>query len=424
MLFKFLAVVNQARCYLKFQLVVKKMYIFSSQTPKMQRIVGMDTEANFRTIVASGILRKTRMFKKRVTCILSAPTYLIKVKDEIALVEFVGSNQVKTIHDNAKCDEQYFRTRPATLEKISQELQQKKPREVYNDFLLQDKELVQTPRNLCQLYSKKHNDKKTKNNHNGPVGNLADRMLRVVSLCQQEPMVRSVNFTSNSIDVTIFSDDQISDIKRFCCTGRTPLTVDKTFNLCEIHVTVTTFKNLSVTNKTTGEPPIMLGPLYIHSSSSAKCYNQFFSLLSGALNNVDTKLLTIGTDDEKAMRKSISENFPDSTNIICSRHLKSNVEEFMKNKVGLNVSERRRINETIFGRTGIITTEKEESFEKKTLDLLHNTENPSLRNYLVRRVLPLIKKGIFCVTKNKQLSAHWTNNNTESMNHVLKHMID
>nr|XP_039254271.1 uncharacterized protein LOC120331266 [Styela clava] len=95
-------------------------------------------------------LKGTKMFKKRVTCILSSPTYLLKVKDEIALVEFVGSNQVKTIHLNAK-----------TLEKISQELQQKKPREVYNDFLLQDKVLVQTPRNLCQLYSKKHNDKKT-----------------------------------------------------------------------------------------------------------------------------------------------------------------------------------------------------------------------------------------------------------------------
>ena len=42
---------------------------------------------------------------------------------------------------------------------------------------------------------------------------------------------------------------------------------------------------------------------------------------------VDSDLgqLVIGTDDEKAMVKAITSAFPESTHVLCSRHLKRNV---------------------------------------------------------------------------------------------------
>ena len=53
-----------------------------------------------------------------------------------------------------------------------------------------------------------------------------------------------------------------------CCGGpstmSTVIRVDKTFNLSQIHVTITAFKNLSVYEKVPGEHPIMLGPIFLH----------------------------------------------------------------------------------------------------------------------------------------------------------------
>ena len=35
----------------------------------------------------------------------------------------------------------------------------------------------------------------------------------------------------------LYIGQQIDDIKEMCCTGQTVLGVDKTFNLCRMHVT-------------------------------------------------------------------------------------------------------------------------------------------------------------------------------------------
>jgi hypothetical protein len=52
----------------------------------------------------------------------------------------------------------------------------------------------------------------------------------------------------------------MADIRRFCCSRpsahSTVLGVDKTFNLGELHVTATVFKNLAVGRQTTDNFPI------------------------------------------------------------------------------------------------------------------------------------------------------------------------
>ena len=76
--------------------------------------------------------------------------------------------------------------------------------------------------------------------------------------------------------VTLFTDQQISDIKRFCCKDQgTVLGIDKTYNLADFHVTPTAYKDLSVLRRTTGDHPICFGPTFIHTSSTTKTYSSF-----------------------------------------------------------------------------------------------------------------------------------------------------
>ena len=59
----------------------------------------------------------------------------------------------------------------------------------------------------------------------------------------------------NEVDhpvITLYSKQQITDVKCFCGTGRTFLGVDKTYNLGDVHVTPTVFKDFSVKRKDSG----------------------------------------------------------------------------------------------------------------------------------------------------------------------------
>ena len=90
------------------------------------------------------------------------------------------------------------------------------------------------------------------------------------------------------------------------------LGVDKTFNLCDMHVTATCFKQLTVIRETTGESPIFLGPLYIHDNSDFQSYSNFFNHLRTRLTDVDTTNLVVGSDEELALVNAITSAFPNS----------------------------------------------------------------------------------------------------------------
>ena len=54
----------------------------------------------------------------------------------------------------------------------------------------------------------------------------------------------------------LYSEEQISDLKQLCCTGQTVLGIDKTFNLCDMHVTVMCYKQLAVSYLKNAEHPL------------------------------------------------------------------------------------------------------------------------------------------------------------------------
>lgn len=77
----------------------------------------------------------------------------------------------------------------------------------------------------------------------------------------------------------------------------------------------------------------------------------------------DLQKLVIGTNDEKEMAKAIKTAFPESTNVLFSRHLKQNV-KLIKNVVTKS-SIRNEIVNQLFEEYGIVNDDHTICFEQK-----------------------------------------------------------
>ena len=120
--------------------------------------------------------------------------------------------------------------------------------------------------------------------------------------------VRSVIRTSGkSLFTILYNDEQMADIKSLCCAGCTILEVDKTLNLWDMHVTVTCFKQLSVTKILLDNSPVFIGPVFLTIILILKVTVSFYHL---KMKLVDTDLskLVKGTDEEAAIVKAIFGN--------------------------------------------------------------------------------------------------------------------
>lgn len=149
----------------------------------------------------------------------------------------------------------------------------------------------------------------------------------------------------------LYTDDQITDIKNLCCTGQSILGIDKTFNLCDMHVNATCYKQVTVDMQSTGEPPIFMGPLYIHDNSDNETYCNFFYHLKIKLSGTDTSRLVFSTDEEKALVIAITTSFPNSDHMLCKRHLYQNTKQKLVDD-SVDKADRQEILDLIYGDNG------------------------------------------------------------------------
>ena len=364
-------------------------------------------------------LKSDKDYKKRVTWINTSPTF----RTDIAVIEYTGTFPGHTVHGlSRKSDTDYIRTPGTTLQRIATETKTKKPRRAYNDMVT-DMDILDAPRNLQQVRNKKHYETKKAASSQGNTKNLADQLQTLSTWALTDDRIRSVE-TGRNFCVAIYSANQLDDIKRFCCTGKTPLGFDKTFNLGEVFVTASVYKQLSVTNCTNDDHPIMLGPLFLHGTSTFEAYHPFFSKLSASLRDTDTSRLILGSDDEKALRDAIKFNFPTAKKILCTRHLKTNIDDYLKNKTGVNESDRRKLITSIFGEDGL-TSADDVIFDirAKAIEEEIIKSTPTFLKYFRDRIIPATRE-IMETTRDSEVAATWTNNDCESINHVMKQLTD
>ena len=155
--------------------------------------------------------------------------------------------------------------------------------------------------------------------------------------------------------ITLFTDQQIRDVKRFCCKENgSVLGIDKTYNLGEFHVTPTVYKDTSVVKRRTNDNPICFGPTFVHQSSTTKAYSSFLHDIADNLTDNEISNLTVGSDEELAFKNAIRRCFSGCTHVLCTRHLRENTNKYLENNVGCPKTERDKILNTIFGEQGLI----------------------------------------------------------------------
>jgi hypothetical protein len=158
-------------------------------------------------------------------------------------------------------------------------------------------------------------------------GNIADDINELDKmLAEKNYIVKSIISDNGKAPcIILYDDDQLEDLKTLCSSGQSIVGIDKTFNLCEMHVTASCYKHTSVYIDNPGEPPILLGPIFIHDNSDFESYSNFFNHLRVKLISTDTSNLVIGCDEEYALVSSIQTSFPEAGHIHCIRHLRLNI---------------------------------------------------------------------------------------------------
>ena len=167
------------------------------------------------------------------------------------------------------------------------------------------------------------------------------------------------------------NERQLNDLHRFCCNVKLfkPLTVDPTFNIGEFNVTPISYENLLLETKP-GQHPTLIGPVLEHEMKTKETY----SLFCGALRTLKpdlANLLAYGTDDEEALSSAFRENFERTTQLLCSIHLKKNVENRLV-EMGITGKIKEEIVADIVGRQvgdvyerGLSDAESAEDFSKQ-----------------------------------------------------------
>jgi hypothetical protein len=182
------------------------------------------------------------------------------------------------------------------------------------------------PKNLTQVQNKKKKETLREKRNNATyqeINRVATfshqvRCLQtLVTLTLGDPLVGKFEQEDSSVPVLVlFTDEQIQDVRQFCCSGQgfknTILGVDKTYNLGQVYVTVTAFKQLAL-QRPDGSHPLFFGPMLIHGSSNKATFEKiFFALRSRLYEKNIASEPTFGSDAEAALRAAMKVAFPES----------------------------------------------------------------------------------------------------------------
>ena len=170
---------------------------------------------------------------------------------EVALFEYQGTVINHLNHGNSKKKTNaYVRTHPEVQEMVSHQLEGKvKPRDIYTEMLTND-DIHTCPRKVKQVHDMKYRKNfAAKGCQKGQT--FADEIQQVVTmLSNPETVVQHIIHSKGKVpSVILYSEQTIAMLKSNCFRETRPsvLGIDRTFNLSKLYVTVTSFKNTSVT---------------------------------------------------------------------------------------------------------------------------------------------------------------------------------
>ncbi|CAG2210310.1 unnamed protein product [Mytilus edulis] len=269
-----------------------------------------------------------------------------------------------------------------------------------------------------------------KQHKSAPLGNITDEIVHIFSLVNNSDFVKEVVYTEGNNkppSIICYTKDMMKDMTQFLKSDNDRiLGVDRTFNLGAVFVTNFVYKNTNVIRKETGEHPIFIGPLFLHWEGSYLNYHTFFSHVKARIQeSVKIIDLRIGSDDESGLTKALDDvfSYPGTTRMLCTKHMKNNISDHLKNKVGCNDKDRLQIIDNIFGSNGLVTTDDSVEFDLKSNEIAE--KYPQFATYFKANLKYRLFDHVSVPMKQlKNQDRLWTNNNCESINHVFKKSIN
>ena len=120
------------------------------------------------------------------------------------------------------------------------------------------------PRDKKQLYNRSHPLNQTPSSPVNKENN--NDLLQIIEQQKKNGMIESIAVNNKACFFFICYSNQIQDITKFCCleSNASVLGIDTTFNLCDLWVTDSCYKNTRIVNRATGNHPVFLRPLMFH----------------------------------------------------------------------------------------------------------------------------------------------------------------
>ena len=119
-----------------------------------------------------------------------------------------------------------------------------------------------------------------------------------------------------------YAEKQMLDIEKFCCLERdsSVFAIDPTFNLCDMWVTDTSYKNKRLRNPLSGKHPVFFGPVMIHFTKYKATFRRFALELLSLISNLKV-LKKIGADLELATFKGFKSIITLLSHLVCVQHV-------------------------------------------------------------------------------------------------------
>jgi len=221
----------------------------------------------------------------------------------------------------------------------------------------------------------------------------------VLGLLNSHPFMQKVCISKGkSPMVLLYTEQQLADMRRFFCsvadgiTPRSVLGVNRTFNLGLCFVMVVVYSCRAVIRNDSRTHPtfdVFIGPMFLHWDGQYSTYVEFFSALRTCLDSTvsSTELrlssgAVIGSDEEKGLTKALRDVFSEFTHLLCVKHLRDNIIDYMRNKCGVQQSVHNRLVAKMFDDCGLINANDSVAFTQaaETLALECDTASPTLGN--------------------------------------------
>jgi len=117
------------------------------------------------------------------------------------------------------------------------------------------------------------------------------------------------------------------------------------------------------------------------------------------------------------MRKAMSHGFHGALQVTCTRHLQNNADKKLDSVVGSRSDVRRAVHSALFGSAGLTSCDDVITFDDKVTQIRKDVlpkAPPAIQQYFEDYLHSLLRDNVVAGRPG------WTNNNCESVNHIIK----